>query len=52
MDKYLVHEILPAASHRKTFAPDGHLLLSVCRGRRDRCLTETGIYRIPLSELV
>ena len=34
------------------FVSDRHLLLSVCRGRRDRCLTETGIYRIPFGGLI
>lgn len=34
------------------FAPDDrHLLLACCRGKGGRCLTETGIYRIPLNEL-
>ena len=28
------------------------LLLSCCRGKRSACLTETGIYRIPLTELL
>lgn len=34
------------------FLSDGYLLLAVCRGVRDRCLTETGIYRIPTDTLV
>ena len=34
------------------FMAGDSLLLSCCRGRRSACLTETGIYRIPLAELL
>ena len=34
------------------FAPDDdHLLLACCRGIGSACLTETGIYRVPISAL-
>lgn len=33
------------------FVAGDALLLSCCRGRREKCLNETGIYRIPLRDL-